>query len=84
VVLLLGARLNWILHFGLPPRWNPQVKIIHVDISPEEIGNNVKCELPLVGDVRGVVSQLLEVIKNSSAGIDCKNWKLELQKKYGF
>ena len=30
VILLLGARLNWILHFGIPPRFNPDVKIIQV------------------------------------------------------
>lgn len=30
VVLLLGARLNWMLHFGLPPRFHPGVKIIQV------------------------------------------------------
>lgn len=30
VILLLGARLNWILHFGLPPRFNPKVKVIQV------------------------------------------------------
>lgn len=28
VVLLLAARLNWMLHFGKPPRFNPNVKII--------------------------------------------------------
>lgn len=32
VIVLLGARLNWILHFGLPPRFNPKVKIIQVNI----------------------------------------------------
>ncbi|CAG7639819.1 unnamed protein product, partial [Allacma fusca] len=30
VVLLLGARVNWMLHFGQPPRFNPNVKIIQV------------------------------------------------------
>lgn len=30
VILLLGARLNWMLHFGRPPRFNPNVKIIQV------------------------------------------------------
>ena len=35
LVILLGARLNWILHFGLPPRFNKNVKLIQVDISPE-------------------------------------------------
>jgi 2-hydroxyacyl-CoA lyase 1 len=33
-ILLLGARLNWILHFGLPPRFNKNVKIIQADIYP--------------------------------------------------
>lgn len=34
VVILIGARLNWILHFGLPPRFNPNVKIVQIDILP--------------------------------------------------
>ncbi|XP_018596148.1 2-hydroxyacyl-CoA lyase 1 isoform X3 [Scleropages formosus] len=59
VVVLLGARLNWILHFGLPPRFNPQVKVIQVDICAEELGNNVKPAVALLGDIRNVVSQLL-------------------------
>ena len=32
VILLLGARLNWILHFGRAPRFDPNVKIIQVCI----------------------------------------------------
>nr|XP_015212840.1 PREDICTED: 2-hydroxyacyl-CoA lyase 1 [Lepisosteus oculatus] len=34
VILLLGARLNWILHFGLPPRFQPNVKFIQVKYLP--------------------------------------------------
>ena len=30
VILLIGARLNWILHFGQPPRFRPDVKIVQV------------------------------------------------------
>ena len=40
VVLVLGAKLNWILSFGLPPKWNPNVKIAQVDICAEELGQN--------------------------------------------
>ncbi|CAB4023711.1 2-hydroxyacyl- lyase 1, partial [Paramuricea clavata] len=58
VILLLGARLNWILHFGLPPRFNPQVKLIQVDISPEELGNNVKPTVALFGDLSSVMKQV--------------------------
>uniref|UniRef100_A0A1I8IEV9 2-hydroxyacyl-CoA lyase n=2 Tax=Macrostomum lignano TaxID=282301 RepID=A0A1I8IEV9_9PLAT len=58
VVVLLGARLNWILHFGRPPRWTPDVKFIQVDIHPEEFHTNVTCEVALCGSVAAVVEQL--------------------------
>ncbi|XP_023186794.1 2-hydroxyacyl-CoA lyase 1 isoform X2 [Xiphophorus maculatus] len=63
VVLLLGARLNWMLHFGLPPRFNPHVKIIQVDLCAEEMGNNVKAHVALLGDVGAVVCQLLTCVR---------------------
>ncbi|KAG8442951.1 hypothetical protein GDO86_011679 [Hymenochirus boettgeri] len=66
VILLLGARLNWILHFGLPPRFRPDVKIIQVDICPEELGNNVKPIAPLLGDINAVTQQLLEELGKTS------------------
>ncbi|MBE7520122.1 MAG: oxalyl-CoA decarboxylase [Thermoflexaceae bacterium] len=58
LVLLLGARLNWIMHFGLPPRWAEGVRVIQADIAPEEIGTNVPTEVALVGDLRAVAGQL--------------------------
>uniref|UniRef100_A0A8C2XI18 2-hydroxyacyl-CoA lyase 1 n=1 Tax=Cyclopterus lumpus TaxID=8103 RepID=A0A8C2XI18_CYCLU len=63
VVLLFGARLNWILHFGLPPRFNPNVKIIQVDLCAEEMGNNVSPAVALLGDINAIVIQLLEVLR---------------------
>ncbi|KAE8351412.1 hypothetical protein BDV28DRAFT_158779 [Aspergillus coremiiformis] len=60
VVLVLGARLNWILHFGEPPKWSPTAKIIQVDICAEEIGRNAgTAELGILGDINLVVDQLL-------------------------
>lgn len=59
VVLILGARLNWIFHYGEPPKWNSRAKFIQVDISPEEMGRNAAdAEHALLGDVGIVVSQL--------------------------
>lgn len=66
VILLLGARLNWMLHFGLPPRFDPDVKIIQVDLCAEEIGNNVRPAVALLGDVNAVVTQLLECVRKES------------------
>ena len=58
VIFLMGARLNWIMHFGQPPRFNKKVRIVQLDISPEAIGNNVPTEVALVGDGKAVVGQL--------------------------
>lgn len=63
VVLILGARLNWILHFGDGPKWNPSAQFIQVDISPEEIGKNSgNPELGVIGDIGIVVSQLTSAL----------------------
>jgi 2-hydroxyacyl-CoA lyase 1 len=63
VVLILGARLNWILHFGEDPKWNPAVKIIQVDISAEELGkNNGDPALGVIGDIKAVTTQLTEAL----------------------
>uniref|UniRef100_A0AAZ3QW81 2-hydroxyacyl-CoA lyase n=1 Tax=Oncorhynchus tshawytscha TaxID=74940 RepID=A0AAZ3QW81_ONCTS len=59
VVVLLGARLNWILHFGLPPRFDPHVKVIQVDLCAEEMGNNMQPAAALLGDVNAIVKQAL-------------------------
>ncbi|KAK9493792.1 thiamine pyrophosphate enzyme, N-terminal TPP binding domain-containing protein [Lipomyces doorenjongii] len=60
VILLLGGRLNWILHYGEPPKFREGVKIVQVDIANEEIGNNNSgnAEYGLVGDIDLVVRQL--------------------------
>ncbi|CAG8514879.1 6992_t:CDS:2 [Paraglomus occultum] len=62
VVLLLGARLNWILHFGQPPKFSESVKIIQVDIHPEEHHANRRAEVSLVGNVDLIVGQIKEHI----------------------
>lgn len=63
VILLIGARLNWMLHFGLPPRFNPNVKIIQVDLCAEEMGNNVRPAVALLGDISAVATQLLMCVR---------------------
>lgn len=63
VVLVLGARLNWILHFGDAPKWNPFAQFIQVDISAEEIGRNSgNAELGIIGDISVVVPQLTSAL----------------------
>lgn len=66
VIVLFGARLNWILHFGLPPRYKPDVKFIQIDICAEELGNNVRPAVTLLGDINAVTKQLLEQFDKTS------------------
>ncbi|CAM6097231.1 unnamed protein product [Calypogeia fissa] len=63
VVLVIGARLNWLLHFGEPPRWSKTVKFILVDVSKEEIEFR-KPTLGLVGDARVVLQQIVTDVKD--------------------
>jgi acetolactate synthase-1/2/3 large subunit len=58
VVLVIGTRLNFIVGFGLPPRWHADVKVIQVDIHREEIGRNRTVDVGIVGDARTVLQQL--------------------------
>ncbi|CAB4412795.1 unnamed protein product [Rhizophagus irregularis] len=58
VILLLGARLNWILSFGLPPKFNKSVKFIQIDILPEEHYNNSRINVALLGHLPLVISQI--------------------------
>jgi 2-hydroxyacyl-CoA lyase 1 len=60
VIFLCGARLNWILHFGLPPRFRKDVKIIQLDNDPFEIHTNVNAAVPMCADAKVALSQMIE------------------------
>ncbi len=50
VVMVIGARLNWMLSFGRG-KWNPGTKFIQLDVEPTEIDRNVPVAAPVVGDM---------------------------------
>jgi acetolactate synthase-1/2/3 large subunit len=58
VALFIGTRLNFIVGFGLPPRFAEDVKVIQVDISDEEIGRNRPVDVGIIGDAKMVLQQL--------------------------
>ena len=62
VVMLIGARLNWLLSHGKGKQWGPVggKKFIQIDIEPREMDSNVEIAAPLVGDVGSCVSALLK------------------------
>ncbi|XP_046655286.1 2-hydroxyacyl-CoA lyase 1-like isoform X1 [Daphnia pulicaria] len=82
VILVLGARLNWILHFGRPPRFDSKVKIIQVDILPEEVHNSVQSSVALVGDVGAIMNQIATESQTASLKYDGNSeWWASLRAK---
>src|SRR5215470_1137472 len=61
VVMLIGARLNWLLSHGKGKTWGEpgSKKFIQVDIEPKEMDSNVEIVAPVVGDIGSCVSALL-------------------------
>ncbi|KAH7299167.1 hypothetical protein KP509_25G075700 [Ceratopteris richardii] len=72
VALVVGARLNWLLHFGEPPRWSKDVKFILIDICKEEIEFRIP-EIGLVGDARIVMQQINLEIKDDPFALGDKH-----------
>src|SRR5213593_1256155 len=64
VVMLIGARLNWLLSHGKGKTWGePHSKtFIQIDIEPKEMDSNVAIVAPLVGDIGSCVSALVEAM----------------------
>src|SRR6185437_4760758 len=61
VVVLIGARLNWLLSHGKGKAWgDAPKKFIQVDIEPKEMDSNVEIAAPVVGDIGSVVTALLD------------------------
>jgi oxalyl-CoA decarboxylase len=69
VVMLIGARLNWLLSHGKGKTWGGKgakdwggQKFIQIDISPQEADSNVRIDAPVVGDIRSCVAAMLKEI----------------------
>lgn len=62
VVMLIGARLNWLLGHG-QTGWNPDAKFVQIDIDPKEMDSNQPISAPLVGDIESVLDALAERTK---------------------
>jgi oxalyl-CoA decarboxylase len=61
-VMLIGARLNWLLGHGKSPQWSPSAKFVQLDIAPTEMDSNRAIAAPVVGDIASSVSALLAMV----------------------
>ena len=70
LIIAVGARFDDRVT-GRLDAFAPDARIIHIDIDPASISKNVKVDIPIVGDAKNILGQLLEEIKNSP---DTKEW----------
>ena len=61
VVMLIGARLNWLLSHGKGKTWGAAAKkFVQIDIEPKEMDSNQEIVAPVVGDIGSCVQALLD------------------------
>ncbi len=66
VVILAGARLNWLLSRG-HGKWSPDTKFVQLDIDPEEIDINRPIAAPVVGDLVSSLDAILAALPEKTA-----------------
>lgn len=83
LVIVCGARLGD-RAVAAPDQMGRRAKVIHIDIDPAEIGKNVKTTIPIVGDMKNVITNLLDEIGDYRVSDEwsktIKEWKAELSK----
>jgi len=62
VVIMVGARLNWLLSHGKGRSWGEphSTRFVQIDIEPREMDSNVEIAAPLVGDIESCLSALID------------------------
>lgn len=79
VVMVIGARINWMLSFG-KGKWNPAGKFIQLDVEPEEIDRNVPIAAPVVGDINESLDCILAAMEGKTMSTD-PAWLTTLQQE---
>ncbi len=69
VMLAVGARFDDRITGDLK-KFSPYAKIVHIDIDPSSIGKNVNVEIPIVGDAKTVLADLVHVLEGSADSPD--------------
>lgn len=77
VVMIIGARLNWMLSFG-KGKWNPDMKFIQLDVEPQEMDVNVPIAAPVVGDMGLALDAILAKLSATGMSSD-PAWLTALQ-----
>ncbi|MCV7279747.1 acetolactate synthase large subunit [Mycolicibacterium flavescens] len=73
LLITLGARFDDRVT-GKLESFAPDAKVIHADIDPAEIGKNRHADVPIVGDVKAVIGELIEALRRDGTSLSIDNW----------
>ena len=65
VVMLVGARLNWLLGHGKAPQWSANARLIQVDIEPTEFDSNRPIAAPVAGDIVSAMAAFRQALSTT-------------------
>ncbi|MHA1378794.1 MAG: thiamine pyrophosphate-binding protein [Candidatus Helarchaeota archaeon] len=74
VVLALGCKFSYTVGYGLAPLWKDDIKTIQVDIDPTILGRARKVDVPINGDCKLVLQQILEEVKKRTSKKEPTEW----------
>jgi thiamine pyrophosphate-dependent acetolactate synthase large subunit-like protein len=79
LIIVLGTRMNYIIGHASPPRFGPSAKIARIDVDPAEISMAARyVDIPIVGDCKAVLGQLLQGIKGRINPDKYAGWRKQL------
>ncbi len=73
VVILIGARLNWLLSHGKKPLWSETTQYVQIDIQAMEMDSNRPIQAPVVGDIKSSVQAFLEALESQNVQVS-REW----------
>ncbi len=78
LIIAIGARFDDRVT-GKLSKFAPNAKIIHIDVDPAEISKNVEVDIPIVGDAKQILGQLIKIVKTEMKGKREIPWKAWLK-----
>jgi acetolactate synthase I/II/III large subunit len=79
VLIAIGARFDDRV-IGNPKHFfHPDRRIIHIDIDPSSISKRVRVDVPIVGDCKDVVAEMINIVKASTAKPDIAEWWKQIE-----
>jgi thiamine pyrophosphate-dependent acetolactate synthase large subunit-like protein len=79
LIVVLGTRTNYIIGHAAPPRFGANATIARIEIDPEEIATSARfVDIPIVGDCKMVLQQLLGDVGNKINTDTYKAWRQKL------